>query len=496
MLKHAKLNLSIALFFILIMYVNLFLFIYLTSNPYVYLDAWFEIQIFLIDFWESGSLQIQDLYRVRSFSSHAHPLHRLLLIANAIVFGLDFKIEALFGSLFLLGILFILLKHLTDISKILIFDWRASLAIVALSATIINLNTTTSFLWSLVTLGYISIFITICFFVHFSNKIIHNKNLDAVSLLLILLMLFIGDTSGIVAAISAIIISSIFAIFSKSIRLWLHPFAVCISLILYLLWRDYILTLSGTPELGSPLLKGGIASPTLLSGIQYFISNPEEILPSILTPFSESFISRKQLYIVFGSSSLILTNIIGVFILSVHAWCICLYIRCQMYKKTLLPLFLLLFAYGLILGIIFYRIPIVIQGSEYLHNERYGRTFQVTLWSCGFIMAYYMLNTKYPFNLKKHLITIASICFLILQFGFIYNAWQSRSINIKLQEKSADQIRYIAGHLQDEVPCNSSTFCDFDLETQQRLTMFLRNNKLNFFNPNIIERQQKGIIQK
>ncbi|MCH2147572.1 MAG: hypothetical protein MK073_07135, partial [Phycisphaerales bacterium] len=90
----------------------MFYFISLTSNPYIRSDAWIELQHFLIGFWETGWFSLEDLYRIRSVTHHAHPMHRILLACNAVWLGLDFRLEALFASFFVLGILFVLLKDL------------------------------------------------------------------------------------------------------------------------------------------------------------------------------------------------------------------------------------------------------------------------------------------------------------------------------------------------------------------------------------------------
>jgi len=469
---------------IAIIFINVFVFILLTSNPYIRSDAWIELQHFLIGFWETGSFSLEDLYRIRSSTHHAQPFHRLLLAGNAVLFGLDFRVEAIFASLFTFGIVILFFKHLFKVFPQTLTSWKTVVVLAALGASVINLNTTTTFLWSLVTLGYIPIFFIILFYIHLSKRLVQHQPPNWLTVFLLCSLLFIADDSGVIAVISAILITCIWSFLQRTPKVLIYPSMLVVVLCLYIFWRNYFILASGTP-VGS--------KSSVLKGIEYLFANPNEWFSAITIPFADSVVHKLHLKKVFSDHAPLVSGLLGLCVLGVHFCCWYLYIKYKIYKKTLLPALLLLFSYGLILGIVLYRIPTIASGAEYLHQPRYGRTFQIGLWGCGLIAACLMIGSTPKPKWRTAVITALSIGFLVLQLYFTRSAWRSSQFIVNHHEKRAEQVLYFAGIAETESPCtvkSKSKFCSFKEEKKELLVEFLQENELNFFNPRLLKKHR------
>ena len=214
---------------------------------------------------------------------------------------------------------------------------------------------------------------------------------------------------------------------------------------------------------------------------------------AISIPFADSVVHKLHLKKVFGQHTYLVSGFLGLCVLAGHFCCWYLYIKYKIYKKTLLPALLLLFGYGLILGIVLYRIPLVAPGAEYLHQPRYGRTFQIGLWGCGLIIASFMLGSTQKPKWRTTVITALSIGFLILQFSFARSAWRSNKFIVNHNERRAEQVLYFAGIAETEAPCTAkskSKFCSLNEEKKELIVEFLQENQLNFFNPRLLKKHQ------
>lgn len=125
------------------------------GNPLLSSDAWYFVDAFLRKAMEDGA-SIQDYYVKRSADDHAQPLLKLLLLANAEWFGLDFVLEALAGLLFALLTYVVLARAALANGPDGRIGWRQGFGLGVVAACLVTLNAGMVFNWSLVTLGYLS----------------------------------------------------------------------------------------------------------------------------------------------------------------------------------------------------------------------------------------------------------------------------------------------------------------------------------------------------
>lgn len=126
-----------------------------TANPLVASDAWYFVETFLPRALD-GTVGLADIYAKRDGFDHAQPLHKLFLMFNARYLGLDFTYEALVGVLAgIAGVL--VLKRLVDRECAERGNEGTRwLALAAIAAVFLSLNSSTVFTWPLVAFGYVT----------------------------------------------------------------------------------------------------------------------------------------------------------------------------------------------------------------------------------------------------------------------------------------------------------------------------------------------------
>ena len=473
--------------FIVALFANVFLFIYHTANPYCRSDAWSELNDFLIPCWNQGYFSVSDLYKIRISSHHTQVLNRILLVCNAKLFGLDFRAEAMFASLFLLGIVCVLLRHLYFITAIKKINWKSFVVLSAFVTLIVNLNTTVNYVWSLVTLGYISVFVILVLYLHLSKRLLKSQTPNLITVVLLTVVLLLGDNIGVTAVLSCVFVSLVVAIHKKHPKTLVTTAVLVIAVLLYSFIRHQLVINAGTP-----VQEGGRA----VLGLEYLWNHLAE-LPSIITaPFSSSVIQIDHLAKFFPSNAFAAASALGACVIGLHLWCWVLYIKHKLYKKTLLPAMLLILSYGLILAIILYRVPNF--GINVLHSPRYSITYQLGLWGCGLIIAALFMSNDLRSKYKTFTLTAIAVCLLMLQSLFIVRAWRSSPYIVNYSETHAEQVLYYAGISETEAPCpesGGSKFCRLREGNKQKFVEFLQKNELNFFNPRIL-RQHNEFIKK
>lgn len=129
------------------------------GNPLVSSDAWYFVHAFLQKAIDQGA-SFQDFFVKRDGLDHAQPLGKLLLLANARWFGLDFVFEALAGLSFA-ALTFVVLLWSTRGARREQPLWLWALAAGTLAAVLVTLNSGMVYNWSLVTLIFVVYFMAV-----------------------------------------------------------------------------------------------------------------------------------------------------------------------------------------------------------------------------------------------------------------------------------------------------------------------------------------------
>lgn len=124
---------------------------YRNADPVVRADQWVFLDT-IVRPYASGDLNVFDLFYRRGVMDHAQPLRKLILLADYEWFDLDYRVEAMLGTL-------------AACCNLLLF-WRISrpaahgrtglLAFVALAAVYLSVSTPIVFVWPLLNLNFTS----------------------------------------------------------------------------------------------------------------------------------------------------------------------------------------------------------------------------------------------------------------------------------------------------------------------------------------------------
>lgn len=460
-----------------------------TSMPHVRSDAWFFVSEFLMP-WYEGQFGFTDIYTVRGSGDHVQPIHRTLLFINAILFDLNFRIEAIFGVLFLIASCLILVRHILQITSHLQKDKSLYLLLFSFSMIVLGFNTTVIYNWSLVTLGYMTVFINITLFILMSKLITNNDQTCHRSLILVsvvtALSLFVGDDIGILVGTLSVIVLGVVYAFGRKVHILKLAIIISSLVLLYTEIKAGILT-----NLSSNSSKNHLAS-----AINFYFSDLSLLLEAIKVPLADSLLHISYLKKIFVEPE-IASSLLGYMMICVHlvAWYI--FIKYQLYRVTYVPVFLMLYSYALIAGILLYRVPDF--GIGYLHSPRYIRAYQIGLW--GMLMCYilYFMNMTAVGreNVRKGVTVVASFLILI-QVCLILVEWGNSKYINKYSEEAAARLIYYSGESDIGKPCNKKTagpICNMTDSERARLIGFLKDKRLNVFSDTIRSRYFRNLVK-
>ena len=157
-----------------ILLLNAINFTYLNADPHVRGDGWRFIEMFLVPY-SLGNLTIVDLFN----DHHPLPLAPLLFIFNAEFFKLRMDYEAFVGLFFILCNSLIIISEMKKNSYSL-------LGILVKIFVCISMTHPITFVWSLVTIGYIYFFLGSIVIFSINNFL---KKLNKSRLMLLFLLL-------------------------------------------------------------------------------------------------------------------------------------------------------------------------------------------------------------------------------------------------------------------------------------------------------------------
>ena len=473
-----KLNLIFFIGFALIT-INLIAYTFNTANPYLKSDGWYFLSQFLIPWYENG-FNLTDIFVLRGHGDHGHPLHRILLYLNAQIFDLDFRLEAIFGILFLILICWMLIEHFRRNVYNFTEDFTTTFFLICLILIVTSFNSTTVYTWSLVTLGYMIVFLNVVFFILLSKYLNSKKykKLDIKLLLMGIATLLIGDDSGSlvvgIAATSLLVV----ALLKCSRNIATMSGLLVVIIILYQCFK----------LVAYHYLNDTGATDSFSNFFIFMLQNIKDLPNIFLVPFANGLMNETHLKEIFVAPE-IASGILGYVVILMHIFCWIYFIKNRLYNKSYLPLFLMLYSYALIAGIIVYRVPDF--GINYLHSPRYFSSYQIGFWGMilGMIMIY--IHKMETTNIKQKSIFVGVFTILLLMhIWYIDKAWNHQVYIKKYNENEANRMLYLAGEQALDMPCKKDSrvrICTMNPQERDRVLNFLKENKLNVFSERIYQ---------
>ena len=449
---------------------------YQIANPFVRSDGWYFVHDFLMPYYD-GTLSIHDLFKIRGPSDHIQPVHRALLIINAELFELDFRYEAIVGVFFLIAIAVFSIRHFFSTHNEFRLNIYTTAGLIAFLFTVFSLNSKMTYNWSLVTLGFMPLFLILLLFVYVSNLITRDKGTFTGLFTLSALTVFTGDNGASLAIITTSLIVLITAVFQRSVRAIKTFLVLILMMVAYHLMRAWLVSMDT------------IGSDAVQKASEFYSDNLNRLYLVVVKPLSDSLIHNAYLsHLPIDSAAI--TIIIGVSLLIAHAYYLYAFYRYREYKTSYLPIFLMFYSYALIAGILLYRVPQF--GIGYLDSPRYVRAYQIGLWGLvwGYISLYanHYKDNRWQVYLNKALMTAASLM-IILQIAIIGIIWNIRDRDITWNREHAANILFYSGDAKNGRSCTDNKkpypICNMDEEYRSRILSFLKAHELNAFSPRL-----------
>lgn len=327
------------------------------GNPLVASDAWYFINAFLQKAMEQGP-SFQDFFVKRDALDHAQPLSKALLWFNARWLGLDFVFEALVG-LFFAAATFLVLVQTTRYARDAQPWWLRALSIGTLAAVLVTLNSGMVFNWSLVTLIFMSYFLTVVG-AAVSWQVLRTGRYRALFLASLLIAFSFDDVGMIILA--ALILATMLA--AAKLNLLRQGFIACaifvVAEVCYLVASRVLLN----PQGPSVVPSGGVMVNVLL------LWDMRDEWPTIARVVLGSTLAHfNPLTYYLRESASAWQGVLATLAAMGHAWFWWRASRTPWNLPVFHAVTLMLLFYGMIAGILYGRIPT--HGVAYLNEPRY-----------------------------------------------------------------------------------------------------------------------------
>ncbi|MES5814199.1 hypothetical protein [Pseudoxanthomonas sp. Soil82] len=443
------------------------------SNPLAVADAWYFINAFLAKAYDGG-FDLVDLYVKRPGADHAQPLQKLLLLANARWFGLDFVVESYMGLAMALAT-FLALWRITSVDARArgLDPWLHAALCGAMAGFLVSLNAGSVFNWSLVTLGYLPhLFLVLAAAACWRS--LHGRG-SGMFALAFGLMAFTLDNMAMITG-AALLASAALACGREKLpprRLALVAALVAAPLVAYAMASRFYLHAGLAVDPG-----GAPVSLTLL------LSHAPKMLTGVLAS-SVAYPLPLQFYLDATGASKV-EGVLGVALALAHLWFWWAALRKPWNRTMFVAVSMMLTLYASVAGILYGRVPTF--GPEYIYQPRYVLTYQM-----GPVALILMLlgTLRPPGSAGTRALAAALLCATL-------------ALQVMLSRYSWDEARYIQGYihtmarqmylmgLDPEAPLASCvpnlSVCEYPVAERVQAIEFLRDHHLNAYSPSVLRR--------
>lgn len=470
-------------FLLFAFFLNAFFYLIRVACPLIRSDAWRFLNNPILK-WKREGFEITDLF-VKSplidnvvksnIVDHAQPLNKLLLYINYRWLSLDLTYEAIFGFMALLllvaSIVLIYHKH----GKENLTNWRSLLLLFCALITLISMNVTEMYTWSLVSFSNTYILLPLLFicgiweFIHFNKK--H-------TIFFILLgLILIGDTGTLVFLTS---LTPCLLLVAKNENLLTKKkifFSLTLGWILFFFYY-MLINYDQVIETTSTHTTEGTFSHQLKDIKSYFEAIRISFSSSIMHYSQIDSFTTKYTY----ELSILLASVVLFFYLRFFYKIIFSNTKIQFYQY--ICLYILIRA-GLSIVLIFLgRVP---EFSIHCFNEtRYVQTYQLIPFALFLNYAFSIRDKSIKFTiLNSTIILIFVFTYTLLQIIYVNRAYLAEPWISKFHNQQALDIGHYSLNSTnnlDECTPTSVVICTMKPETRNELLLFLKNENLNIFN--------------
>ncbi len=456
--------------------VNAYSYTLITAIPLIQSDAWYFLDGFLGEFIREG-FSFGQLFAQANTADANLPLQKAILIFHTRYFGMDFRVEGLFGTAAGIALVLVLARAAAARS---IRTWSVPEAwlLAALALSLLSLNSTNIYTWPLAGLWFLPILVATGY----------------------MWVAFAFPRAAVVLMVASFVLGVLLDEVAYPVYL-----ATLGALMLAPHWRAprQFITLLGAGVAGIAASRlfywataaFGDAAVSISAGAESAAPLADlvgpELWKAVLIPLSDSVIHQANLQQMFGAAGPAVAMAIGVVLVVVHAgfWGRVVFgLRrdppAAARMATLLAAAMMLLFYALVAGIVIQRVPVF--GFEYLHHPRYVLFYQLNLAALA-LLIFRDLRFALPAKLRVPSGALAVALVLALgglQFRLSVLAWEHAKYLSSYVEGVAETMGKLQANPTGRMECaDIMTICQFPPEKRRELMQLLTRQKLNLFSP-------------
>ncbi|OGQ88290.1 MAG: hypothetical protein A2464_03995 [Deltaproteobacteria bacterium RIFOXYC2_FULL_48_10] len=325
-------------------------------------DLWRYIPI-VANYYQSGfSLPILLL----KHGEHLQLAYNLWFLINCLIFDLNTRLELFVGLVFLVGIMFVLFRAFNTSIHMDVPMLQRRLAFLPMAAIVLSFHQMNSFTYSLLAFGaFGEMLLMLIFLLVFDGILINDQKNTGTSWVVlagIFYLLGAGFAGGgwvcyIAAAIPVVLAWQVTRHIEMKKAVW-----ACIGL----------LAISIPVFLTSSLVQSQSVSGSALKAFLYLLEHAGDALHYLLMLLANSVVDVNTLENI-GFTKLVVP--IGVLVLAAHGAAIYLFFWLGLWKKTYIPLYLLILFWTVAFALLCFRFPVF--GIANAAAPRYATSLQI-----------------------------------------------------------------------------------------------------------------------
>ncbi|UHQ20010.1 hypothetical protein LVB87_02290 [Lysobacter sp. KIS68-7] len=453
--------------------VHAVVFIATVANPLVISDAWYFVDVFLRKYVD-GQLTLGDFFAKRSAMDHALPFHKLLLLLNYRLFGVDLSVDAWIGFAFAVATLWLFrvaLKRATPARDFA--DWPVQLAWVAMCAVYVSLNTSEIFEWPLLTLAFVALFC--CFALYLAAW----RALEGARAWPIVVAVFavtlVSDGGGVIAVIAAALATGLYGLRTGETKPALRAIGAMVLACIAVKLVSWALA---PPMQSIPMAGGPHAAAVSLPRLALAMTVP--LSSGVLYPMQ-----AQQVFHSFGHAvdmALRLGFIVAHAVFWWQAW------RRRPTAAWFLAVATMLLFYGLCAGVLIGRVPQY--GEAAFLQPRYIVFYQLHVVALLLMAVCWYVERRPsldPANTKRVGGAMIAACLglVLLQAPLDRQAWIRAPYQQAYVQRLAVQMEALADkpEVAPDKCMPQITVCRMPEPVRVRVVVFLRDHHLNVYSP-------------
>jgi hypothetical protein len=444
---------------------NAFAYALLAANPLIQSDIWRYLDGFLGTYIERG-FSLSVLFARADMNDANMPLHKLVLFLHTSLFDMDFLCEAAIAMLCCVVCVLSLVRLAANRG---IGNWRNReyWLLAGLCLVLLSLNSTQIYSWPRATMWYVPILVSFVYFRIMKEA----RVVQVVALTFFLGVLLLEFALPVVAAV------------------------------LGALWASRLATPRRLGAIAIAAATGLLAAAMFywsfewsIGGVDVAMSKPRSfaafadagVWQMLVLPLADSMVHESNVHALFGRF-LPLASVLPWLLLVAHAW---FWWRVFMRRKDINPdssaatyaaVAVMLFFYGLLVGIMVQRVPEF--GFKYLHQPRYVLFYQLNL-AALLVLAYReTAGVSWTWRSRAGIaMAIALSCALQLRLSEL--AWAHLQYASRYYEQAALDMGRVAQAPTTDIECVPVvTVCKFPEKRRERIMRMLASHRLNLFSP-------------